>query len=106
MIKEEKGFTLIEMLIVLAVITLLLILVVPNLADQNENIHKNSEETLIKMAENQTQVYFIETGKKPTSIKQLVDEGYLSTDEIANGKRILIYVNGDPNHIEFVDNEN
>ncbi|GAA4066121.1 competence type IV pilus major pilin ComGC [Amphibacillus indicireducens] len=106
MIKEENGFTLIEMLIVLAVITLLLILVVPNLADQNENINKNSEETLIKMAENQTQVYYIEKGRKPSSIKQLVEEGYLSTDEIANGQRILIYVDGDPDHIDFIDNEN
>lgn len=105
MLKEEKAFTLIEMLIVLAVITLLLILVVPNLATQNEKIQQNSEETMIKMAENQAQVYYIEHGRKPTSIQQLVDEGYLSTDKLANGQQKLIFVNGDPDNIKIVENE-
>ena len=106
MLKEEKAFTLIEMLIVLAVITLLLILVVPNLATQNEKIQQNSEETMIKMAENQAQAYYIEHGRKPTSIQQLVDEKYLSSAELANGQRILTFIDGDPDKIKFIDKIN
>ncbi len=106
MLKEEKGFTLIEMLIVLAVITLLLILVVPNLATQNEKIQQNSEETMIKMAENQTQAYYIDHGRKPTSIQQLVDGKYLSSAELSNGQRILTFVDGDSDKIVFIDKIN
>lgn len=106
MIKEENGFTLIEMLIVLAVITLLLILVIPNLADQNNQIQNKGEEALIQMAENQTQVYFIDHGKRPDSIQQLVVEGYLSTDKLANGQKKLIYFDGNYDDIQIVENEN
>ena len=105
MFKKQDGFTLIEMLIVLAVITLLLVLVVPNLATQNHDIQNKGEQALIQMAENQTQVYYIDHGRHPSSIKQLDNEGYLSTDEVANGQKKLIYVDGDPTKIAIVENE-
>ncbi|SDB99464.1 competence protein ComGC [Pelagirhabdus alkalitolerans] len=91
MMKNEKGFTLIEMLIVLAVISILLILLVPNLADRNKDIHAKSEETMVQMAENQTQAYFIDHGQYPESIQALVAADYLSTDLVANKTKRLIY---------------
>ncbi|PAD39477.1 competence type IV pilus major pilin ComGC, partial [Terribacillus sp. 7520-G] len=36
--RNEKGFTLVEMLIVLLVISVLMILIVPNLADKNDRV--------------------------------------------------------------------
>lgn len=93
MLKKEAGFTLIEMLIVLAIISLLLILVVPNLTEQNQTLTNNSEEVLIQMAENQTQAYYLEKGKYPDSIEQLVTEGYLKTDKLSNNTRKLVYEN-------------
>ncbi|PNY97825.1 competence protein ComGC, partial [Staphylococcus chromogenes] len=37
-LKENKGFTLIEMLLVLLIISVLLILIIPNIAKQSEHI--------------------------------------------------------------------
>lgn len=91
MLKDERAFTLIEMLLVLAVISLLLILIVPNLADKNEEVHNKGEEALIQMAESQVQAYYIDNGKYPTSVRQLVNENYLSTDELANGTKKLVF---------------
>ncbi|MBU5594777.1 prepilin-type N-terminal cleavage/methylation domain-containing protein [Amphibacillus sp. MSJ-3] len=91
MLKDERAFTLIEMLLVLAVISLLLILIVPNLADKNEEVHNKGEEALIQMAESQVQAYYIDNGKYPTSVRQLVNENYLSTDELANGTKRLVF---------------
>ncbi|WP_440895842.1 competence type IV pilus major pilin ComGC [Amphibacillus sp. Q70] len=91
MLKKETGFTLIEMLIVLAIITLLLILIVPNLADQNEEVHNKGEDALVQMAESQVQAYYIDKGKYPNSVRQLVNENYLSTDELANGTKRLVF---------------
>ena len=103
MLKKEAGFTLIEMLIVLAVISLLLILVVPNLTDQNENLNKKSEEVLIQMAENQTQAYYIDNGRYPTSIAQLVEEGYLASAELANGSKVIIYDDNNPQKVTIIN---
>ena len=104
MLKKEEAFTLIEMLIVLAIISLLLILVVPNLTAQNEALKKNSEDVLIQMAENQTQAYYLEKGKYPDSIDQLVTEGYLKTDKLSNDTRILVYKNNGKYEVEVKDN--
>ncbi|WP_337747329.1 prepilin-type N-terminal cleavage/methylation domain-containing protein [Gracilibacillus saliphilus] len=47
--KNNKGFTLIEMLIVLAVISILLILFIPNLASKSENISEQGCEALLNV---------------------------------------------------------
>lgn len=40
--KNEKGFTLIEMLIVLLVITVLLLITIPNVTKHNSSIQKKA----------------------------------------------------------------
>ncbi|MBM7542413.1 competence type IV pilus major pilin ComGC [Amphibacillus cookii] len=93
MIKKEQGFTLIEMLIVLAVIAILLILLVPNLSERNQDIHTKGEDALVQMAEAQVQAYYIDHGKYPDSVKQLVDQNYLTTNLLANGTKEIVFEN-------------
>ncbi|MFJ6411559.1 competence type IV pilus major pilin ComGC [Terribacillus saccharophilus] len=87
--RNEKGFTLIEMLIVLLVISVLMILVVPNLADKNDRVQTQGCEALLKLAESQVQTYKIDNGTAPTSIAQLQD-GYLTETTCQGGKRSLV----------------
>lgn len=87
MLNNEKGFTLIEMLIVLAVITTLLILLIPNLADRNDEIQDKGTSALIQMADSQVQLYVLDNGSYPDSITTLVSENYLQTDLTANGRK-------------------
>ncbi|SER16616.1 competence protein ComGC [Gracilibacillus ureilyticus] len=91
MLKNESGFTLIEMLIVLAVISLLLILFIPNLADKNNSIQDKGCEALIALAENQLLAYHLDEKDSITTAKDLVDAGYLKSTECANGSKKIVY---------------
>lgn len=88
--KTQNGFTLIEMLIVLAVISILLILFIPNIGKESTNIRSTGCEALLQMAENQVVAYEIDNGSKPADIQTLVTEDYLKSTECDNGNRQII----------------
>ncbi|WP_194287409.1 competence type IV pilus major pilin ComGC [Gracilibacillus oryzae] len=91
MLKKESGFTLIEMLIVLAVISLLLILFIPNLSEKNQSIQSKGCDALIALAENQLLAYQLEGNSTITSADDLKSAGYLKSTECANGTMQLVY---------------
>ncbi|MFS0861539.1 competence type IV pilus major pilin ComGC [Fredinandcohnia sp. 179-A 10B2 NHS] len=74
---NQKGFTLIEMLIVLLVISILLLVTVPNVTKHNSMINEKGCEALIKMVQAQVQAYEIDKNKEPVSISELQTEKYL-----------------------------
>jgi competence protein ComGC len=83
--KNQKGFTLIEMMIVLMIISVLLIITIPNVTKHNVSINAKGCEAYIKMVQAQVQAYEIEQSKLPTKIQDLIDEGYLKTGKSACG---------------------
>ncbi|RDY70744.1 competence type IV pilus major pilin ComGC [Halobacillus sp. SY10] len=95
MLKNEKGFTLIEMLIVLLVISVLLIITIPNMSKNSDSVKAKGCEALQKTVEAQVQAYFIETGAFPASIQTLVDEEYISQDTCPDGTQLIISSEGD-----------
>lgn len=105
MFKEEEGFTLIEMLIVLAIITILLVLVVPNLADKNEDVHEMGEDAIVQMANNQVQSYYIDQGKYPAIIEDLEEADYLSKDVIKKYKLKLTAKDGEDAPVVTIDDK-
>ena len=74
--KNEKGFTLIEMLIVLLVITVLLLITIPNVTKHNSSIQEKGCEGLINMVQAQVTSYQIDHKKIPT-LGELETGGYL-----------------------------
>ncbi|WP_035444984.1 competence type IV pilus major pilin ComGC [Bacillus sp. UNC41MFS5] len=93
--KNEKGFTLIEMMIVMLVISVLLIITIPNVAKHNSNINNKGCEAYVKMVQAQVQAYEMDKNKIPT-IAELKTEGYLKEDAkgCPNGKTVAIDVDG------------
>lgn len=89
MFKQEEGFTLIEMIIVLAIITVLLVLVVPNLANQNKDVHERGNDAIVQMANNQVQAYYIDKGRYPSEISDLVEADYLRDIKLNNGEKLV-----------------
>ena len=87
-LKSEKGFTLIEMMIVMLIISVLLIITIPNIAKHTTNINNKGCEAFVKMVQAEVQSYEMEKKKLPTSVQDLVDEGYLRKDATGcpNGK--------------------
>ena len=62
----QRGFTLIEMVIVLAIISLLMLIVVPNLNQQRKQAAGRQQEALTEVVQNQAEMYANDTGKTVT----------------------------------------
>ncbi|UEX89089.1 competence type IV pilus major pilin ComGC [Staphylococcus ratti] len=75
--KNNKGFTLIEMLLVLLIISVLLILIIPNIAKQSDHIQKTGCSAQLKLVDSQVEAYTLKFNRKPTTIDDLVQEGYI-----------------------------
>jgi len=84
----RKGFTLIEMVIVLAIIGLLMLIVVPNLNAQRERAGVKQREALQEIVYNQAEMYKNDHQelKGEVTIGQLETEKYLNKDQAAQAK--------------------
>lgn len=93
MLKGENGFTLIEMLIVISIISILTILIVPNLIHSNQKIESKGCEALITVVESQIKLYHFEKNTYPQNLEQLINEGYLKEQQTVcpNGKNIVYH---------------
>ena len=90
MMKNEKGFTLIEMMIVMLIISVLLIITIPNVAKHNSNINSKGCEAYVKMVQAQVQAYQMEKNKIPT-LAELETAGYLTNVKgCPNGQEVAI----------------
>lgn len=81
MIKNERAFTLIEMLIVLLIISVLIILIVPNLGGRSAEVNDKGCEALITVVQTQVDAYYVENKGYPSNLNQLVTEGYIKDDQ-------------------------
>lgn len=88
---DEEGFTLIEMLLVLLVISVLIILIIPNIAAQSRNVQDTGCDAQVKMVQSQIEAYTLNEGGDPTSIQDLVPD-YLTAEQVScqNGDTITI----------------
>ncbi|WP_334351682.1 competence type IV pilus major pilin ComGC [Companilactobacillus sp. HBUAS56257] len=78
--KKRKGFTLIEMVIVLFIISLLLLLMIPNLAAQRQNANEKSEQALVTTVTNQAEMY-AETHSDKFDLESLQKDKYITDNQ-------------------------
>lgn len=81
MFKNNRGFTLIEMLIVLLIISVLIILIIPNLAGKSKNVHDKGCEALVSIVQTQVEAYHLEEGDNPQNLDQLVAKKYITKEQ-------------------------
>lgn len=91
--KTKKGFTLIEMVIVLFIISLLLLIMIPNLAKQKQDASKKGEDAFRVTMQTQIDMY----DGSNLSWSKLKSEGFISDkqekeamkkfNEISNDKK-------------------
>lgn len=95
---KENGFTLLEMIIVILVLSILFLLTVPNIQKVATIIENKGCEALVKVVDSAILEYKLEYGVTPSSVYDLINEGLLSEGqrECSNGKIIEIY-NGQAN---------
>lgn len=94
MLKKESAFTLIEMMIVLFVITILLLITIPNVTKHQTSISNKGCEGLENMVQAEIQAYQIDHNKLPASIDDLKN-GYLKKDPVCPDGRKIVISNGD-----------
>ncbi|ASN05246.1 competence type IV pilus major pilin ComGC [Virgibacillus necropolis] len=90
MFKNQKGFTLIEMLIVLMIISVLIILIVPNLSDKSKDVYAKGCGALAAVVQTQVESYYLDKGSYPASLEILQSENYINTEQktCKNGKAL------------------
>ncbi|MGM0874245.1 MAG: competence type IV pilus major pilin ComGC [Bacillota bacterium] len=93
--KKDKGFTLIEMLIVLLVISVLLLITIPNVTKHNASIQKKGCDGLINMVQAQVTAYEIDFKETPSE-GELIAEDYLKNSPVCpNGNSLVISADGE-----------
>lgn len=92
LLKKEFGFTLIEMLIVLLIITVLILLIIPNLAGKSKEVNSKGCKALKSMVQAQVTAYELAEGKFPLSLDVLVDGGYIEKNQkTCSNNTALVY---------------
>ncbi|HEL1618908.1 TPA: prepilin-type N-terminal cleavage/methylation domain-containing protein [Streptococcus suis] len=74
---KVKAFTLVEMLVVLGIISLLLLLFVPNLSKQKDAVQKKGNAAVVKVVESQMELYELKYEKEAT-VADLQAVGYIT----------------------------
>ena len=88
----EKGFTILEMILVLTVISLIVLVTVPNIAQKKQVIGQVGCSALVELINGQILLYDLENGEKPGDVSDLVDGGYITENQCycPDGTRISI----------------
>lgn len=92
-IKEETGFTLIEMLIVLLIISVLVLIAIPNVTKHSKSIDEKGCEAYVKMVQGQVEAYKMDNHGYPDSLEQLTgqDNDYLeAVPQCPDGRGLTI----------------
>ncbi len=94
-LKNQRGFTLIEMLIVMLIITVLIAIAIPNVTKQSSAVDEKGCKAFVQMVQGQVESYRMDFKAVPT-IVNLESEGYLKNGETdcPNGDLITISAEG------------
>ncbi len=86
---NNKGFTLLEMLMVVFIIATLLILTIPNITKHKDGVEETSCEAYASLVQTQMAAFELIENDDPT-ISSLISGEYISTDECADGRVVTI----------------
>lgn len=75
-----KAFTLVEMLVVLLIISVLMLLFVPNLTKQKEAVKEKGNAAVVKVVESQRELYNLSHTDEAT-VEKLVAAGMITNEQ-------------------------
>lgn len=78
-LRTERGFTLIEMMIVLLIISILLLIAIPTMTKSNSVVKGKACESTVKTLQGQVAAYEMEKGHSPKSLGSLLNNNYVDS---------------------------
>lgn len=90
---KQRGFTLIEMAIVLFIISLLILIILPNLASERKHAVKIHRNAMVTVVQTQLDLYENDNGRKAGSLSQLRQSDYLTDAQVkkAHDEHIVVH---------------
>ncbi|GAB2492353.1 competence type IV pilus major pilin ComGC [Alkalibacterium psychrotolerans] len=93
--KLDKGFTLIEMSLVLFVISFLLILFIPNLSGRQDSAAATGKDAMETVLITQIDLYKMDNNNvAPATLEILEGNDYLTAKQLKKANELFIYSNG------------
>ena len=88
----KKGFTLLEMVVVVIIISVLFLLTIPNVSRVINSVDNRACSAMTKVVDSAIAQFKLDYGQMPNSISDLVNGGYLeqSQTSCSNGKGLSI----------------
>lgn len=80
MIKKENGFTMIELIVVIALIAIISAILVPSFSEITKKSKIKTDINSLITIQNAVDLYEIETNKPATTIQELITNGYISKE--------------------------
>jgi len=93
-LKEERGFTLIEMMIVLLIISVLILIAIPNVTKHSKSIDEKGCSAYISMIQGQVESYKMDKHSYPSPQELVTAEYLLEVPKCPDGTVLTIDVNG------------
>lgn len=78
---NKKGFTLLEMVIVVMIVAVLFLLTVPNVSKVMNSVDRKACDALTKVVDSAAIQYRLEYGEMPNSVQDLVSAGLLNENQ-------------------------
>ena len=78
-INNKKGFTLVELVVVIAILGILSAIAIPKFSSTTGNANRTAVEANLRVIESAATLYEAEKGVVPVSIDKLVEEGFLQS---------------------------
>lgn len=83
---KVKAFTLVEMLVVLLIISVLMLLFVPNLTKQKDAITKSGNAAVVKVVESQAELYELKNVNEKATLAKLVKAEQITDKQVESYK--------------------
>ncbi len=90
-LKNNNGFTLLEMLMVMFIIAILLLLTIPNITKHKKGVDERGCDAYADMVQTQVTAYEMVEGKLPGSLAQLKTSGYITSTTCSDGTNLVLH---------------
>jgi len=89
---KNSGFTLLEMIVVVLIVSALFLLAIPNVSNVINSVDNRACKALTKVVDSAIVQFKLDYGTMPNSITDLVNAGYIENDQTkcTNGNTLVI----------------